>query len=321
MQNRPEKKSESCPASAAPLQIRRTAVCGMGALGLLFGGRIQENLGENSVTFLMDQERVNRHSRDTYTINGKTRSFPIREYSEGGPYDLVMLAVKYGAMREAARAIAPAVGPDTVLISVMNGIESEECLAGYYDRAHIIDSVALGMDAMRTGTALVYTKFGHLEIGAADSSQEESLARLTDFFDRAGIPYVASGDVRHTMWRKFMLNVGINQACTAYETGYGGVLSPGPIHDEMVDAMREVSKIAAKKGILLTEEDIQSCFTIAATLDPEAYPSMRQDAVAHRKTEVDMFAGRVIALGKEVGVPTPVNESYYRKIKAIEAAF
>lgn len=223
--------------------------------------------------------------------------------------------------REALREMEPAVGPDTVLVSVMNGIESEECLAERYDRAHIIASVALGMDAMRKGTALTYTKFGKLQIGALEASQRESLKRLTDFFDRAGVTYEVSEDVLHTMWNKFMLNVGLNQAITAHEADYGVILSPGPVHEEMLRAMREVSAIAEKRGIRLTEDDIRQDLQIAGTLDPKAYPSMRQDVLAGRKTEVDMFAGKVIELGKEYGIPTPVNEKYFRKIREIEKAF
>ncbi|MDD5921815.1 MAG: ketopantoate reductase family protein [Eubacteriales bacterium] len=318
-QRKPDERTPDAGGASAP--IVRTAICGMGALGMMYGGRIEDNLGPESVTYLMDPERAKRHRKDTYTINGEKRSFRISEYGECGVFDLVILAVKYGSMREAVREMEPAVRADTVLVSVMNGIESEACLAERYDRTHIITSVALGMDAMRKGTALTYTKFGKLQIGALESSQRESLKRLTDFFERAGVTYEVSEDVLHTMWNKFMLNVGLNQAITAYEADYSIVLSPGPVHEEMLRAMREVSSIAEKRGIRLTEEDIRRDLQIAGTLDPKAYPSMRQDVLAGRKTEVDMFAGKVIELGREYGIPTPVNEKYFRKIREIEKAF
>ena len=112
------------------------------------------------------------------------------------------------------------------------------------------------------------------------------------------------------MWRKFLLNVGINQACTVYETDYGHVTSPGPICEEMKEAMREVIRIASAEGITLTEDDIDNAIALEKTLKPDGYPSMRQDALAGRQTEVDLFAGTVIAMGKKYGIPTPVNEKY-----------
>ena len=99
------------------------------------------------------------------------------------------------------------------------------------------------------------------------------------------------------MWFKYLLNVGVNQACTVYETDYGHVTSPGPICEEMKEAMREVCRLAAVEGIELTEADIEAAIELEKTLKPDGYPSMRQDALAGRPTEVDLFAGTVIAMG------------------------
>ena len=83
--------------------------------------------------------------------------------------------------------------------------------------------------------------------------------------------------------------------------------------------MREVMRLAKAQGVQLTEEDLSECIRIEKTLCPESYPSMRQDMVTGRKTEVDMFAGTVIRLGKKYGIPTPVNEKYARMIHDMEA--
>ena len=130
------------------------------------------------------------------------------------------------------------------------------------------------------------------------------------YFAKAGLPHEVRDDIRRAMWFKFLLNVGVNQACTVYETDYGHVTSPGPICDEMKEAMREVCRLAAVEGIELTEADIEAAIELERTLKPDGYPSMRQDALAGRPTEVDLFAGTVIAMGQKYGIPTPVNEKY-----------
>lgn len=300
------------------MEIRRTAVFGMGALGMLFGSQIADHIGEDNVTFLMDHDRAVRHSEDHYVINGEERHLHIGDAALARPYDLVIVAVKYGALHDLIGEIRPAVDKNTVIISVLNGIISEDILAETYDRRRIIDCVAIGMDAMRDGTVLSFTKPGKLQVGMVNESQKEAYSALTEFLDRAKVPYEESSDIRRSMWKKFMLNVGINQACTVYETDYFHATTDGPILDEMKQAMEEVIAIADAEGVKLTDDDLQECIALERTLKPDGYPSMRQDAVAKRRTEVDLFAGTVIKLGRKHGIATPVNQRYYDAVKRME---
>ena len=303
------------------MEIKRTAVFGMGALGLLFGSQIAEADGGNAVTFLMNQERAKRHQQDRYSVNGIEKHFQIEAAEDAVPYDLVIVAVKYKDLEDVVEEMKPAVGPDTVIISVMNGISSEDILAQTYLRRNIIDCVAIGMDAMREGTALRYTKPGRLQIGVTEEKQKPAFQALVSFLERTGIPYEVCPDIRRSMWNKFMLNVGINQACTVYETDYAHATAPGPILDEMIGAMTEVIRIAEAEGVHLTQEDLNRCVELEKTLKPDGYPSMRQDAVAKRPTEVDMFAGTVIQLGEKHGIPTPVNRRYLDAVRRMEESW
>lgn len=299
-------------------EIRRTAIVGMGALGLMYARQITQQAGRESVTFLMDERRLQHHAGDVYTVNGQEQHFVMADAAKAEPFDLVIVAVKYGALAGVVREMARAVGPDTVIISVMNGISSERILAQRYERDHIIDCVAIGMDAMRQGTSLSYTRMGKLQIGVTSPAQQGSLDRLVRFFERVQMPHEVVPDIRYAMWNKFMLNVGINQACTVYATDYQHATDPGPICEEMREAMREVIALAQAQGIPLGEADLERAIAIEQTLKPDGYPSMRQDVVAGRRTEVEMFAGEVIAQGERLGIPTPVNRRYAQAIRAIE---
>ena len=280
--------------------IKTTAIYGLGALGMLFGSRLQQAFGSENVKFVMDSVRFARHKNDIYTINDEPFAFALQDASEvNAPSDLVIVAVKGPDLAAVVDQIAPSVGPDTIIISFMNGITSEDILASKYTRRHILDCIAIGMDAMRDGTQLHYTKCGKIQFGSRDNTQAEDVLAVERYFDTAGIPYEVS-----------LLNVGVNQACTVYETDYGHVTSPGPICDEMKEAMREVCRIAAAESITLTEDDINAAIELEKTLKPDGYPSMRQDALAGRPTEVDLFAGTVIEMGKKYGIPTPVNQKY-----------
>ena len=291
--------------------IKTTAVYGLGALGMLYGSMLQNTYGPENVKFVMDSPRYSRHKNDRYTINGEPFDFALLDAADvSGPSDLVIIAVKGPSLSEVVELAAPSIGPDTIVISLMNGITSEDILASKYSRPHSLDCIAIGMDAMRDGTSLSYTMCGKLQFGSRDGSQAEDVEAAARYFDKAGLPYEIRNDIRQAMWFKFMLNVGINQACTVYGTDYGHVTTPGPICEEMKEAMREVCRIAAAEGLCLTEDDIQAAIDLEKTLKPDGYPSMRQDALAGRPTEVDLFAGTVIAMGRKYGIPTPVNEKY-----------
>lgn len=303
------------------MEIKKTAIFGMGALGLLFGSQITSQAGDGAVTYLMDRDRLERHRDSRYLINGEEKHFHMEDAESAHPYDLVIVAVKYGALHDLIQEMRHAIGPDTIIISVMNGITSEDILAETYNRKNIIDCVAIGMDAMRTGCELNYTKPGRLQIGMTNENQQEPFTALVELFDRTGIPYEVCPDIRRNMWKKFMLNVGINQACTVYETDYYHATIEGPILEEMKQAMGEVITIAEAEGVNLTKADLEECVELERTLKPDGYPSMRQDAVAKRPTEVDMFAGTVIMLGSRHHIPTPVNQKYYDAIKKLERTY
>ena len=90
---------------------------------------------------------------------------------------------------------------------------------------------------------------------------------MTAFFDRAGIAYTVEDDILHRLWGKFMLNVGVNQTCMAYETTYSGTLVPGEAHDTMIGAMREVIRLARAEHVNLTEQDLDSYIVLPSLND------------------------------------------------------
>ena len=119
-----------------------------------------------------------------------------------------------------------------------------------------------------------------------------------------------------------MLNVGVNQTCHAYETTYAGVLKEGTEENRIfTGAMEEVIQLSQAVGINLSQEDAEYYKKVIATLKPDGVPSMRQDGMAKRKTEVEMFAGTVRRLAKEHGIATPVNDLLYDRIKSIEETY
>ena len=301
--------------------IRTTAIVGMGALGLMYGHHIAKHRGPEAVTYVMDEERLRRSENVKYSVNGETVTPARISPAEASPVDLLIVAVKYTGLTSALAVMAPCIDEHTIILSVMNGITSEDRIAGHFEREHMIYTVPQGMDAMKFGGELRYTQMGALHIGITDPSMQEDLDSVLHFFDEISMPYVHEKDILWRMWFKYMLNVGINQICMVYDTTYYGATHPGEAMDTMVAAMREVLAIAERKGINLTEADIQKCIEIEQTLDPDGTPSMGQDRINRKPSEVEMFAGTVIRMGEELGIPTPANEFLYRRVHEIEAEY
>ncbi|MBM6948181.1 ketopantoate reductase family protein [Mordavella massiliensis] len=302
--------------------IQKTAIIGMGALGLLYADIIASAKGPAGVSFVMDRERLEKYRGMVFDCNGQKKTFPMECCEDASPADLVIVAVKYNGLAAALDTMKNCVGKDTVILSVMNGISSEKIIGERYGHGRLIDTVAQGMDAMKFGSRLTYTKRGELRIGAEDESQEANLRLVAAYFDEIGMPYTVEKDILHRLWGKFMLNVGVNQTCMAYETNYGGALAEGSgANRTMLAAMREVIALANAEGIRLSEQDLDEYVDILKTLSPEGMPSMRQDAVSKRPTEVEMFAGTVIPMAGAHGIPVPANVFLYETIKKMEQAY
>lgn len=303
------------------MEIKNVSIIGMGALGLMYGALIEENNGKGTVTFIMDEDRIQRHKNDVYKVNEKEVSFNIKTPKEAGKADLAIFATKYSGLQEAVEMMEPVIGEDTIIISVLNGIISEEIIREKYGDEKLLYCLGEGMDSMREGSNLVYTRMGQLRFGAVKECQKSSVNALHDFFEKVSMPHKVDEDILHSLWGKFMLNVGVNQTCMVYETTYGAVTTVPEYRDKMLAAMDEVIEISKAEGINLTREDRDYYFGLLLKLNKDGYPSMRQDAVAKRKSEVDMFAGTVLELGKKHKIDTPVNKMYYERVKEIESSY
>ena len=212
-------------------------------------------------------------------------------------------------------------GEHTVILSVLNGISSEEMLEAYYDKGHVVHCIAQGMDAVKLGNKLTYAHEGELRIGTPDAKNGIYVNQAADMLKTAGIPYVIEEDILHRLWGKWMLNVGVNQVVMISEGTYETIQKPGKERDMMLAAMNEVQKLSELAGTGVTKEDLQSYVALVDTLNPQGMPSMRQDGLSHRYSEVDFFAGAVIEKAKSYGLDVPVNQKLYDTVKKMEASY
>lgn len=305
--------------------IENITLVGLGALGILFGNFFSRALGEKAVTFVANSQRRERYMKEGVTCNGNPCHFRFADPGDvpERPADLLLFAVKATALDQAIEDARNSVGGQTIILSLLNGITSEQAIAQRLGMGHVLGCVAQGMDAVRVRHDLTYAHQGVLVVGApaGDGVLQEALSRVTAFFDGIGLPYVEEKDILRRLYSKWMLNVGVNQVVMVCEGTYRTVQQEGKAREMMKAAMREAMLVARAEGVGVTQKDLDGYVALVDTLSPDGMPSMRQDGLARRRTEVESFAGTVIAKAARLGIDVPVNRELYARIRAMEAGF
>lgn len=298
------------------MKIQTIDIVGLGALGVMYADFFTKKLGKERVRVLADKGRIERYQTEKVTFNGEVCDFNYCDAArERRPAELILFAVKYGALEQAMEEVSHLVGENTILLSALNGIRSEEDLGRKFGGEKVVHCIAQKMAAMKEGNAAVCTNPGELALGVLNGGREENLDAVKTFFDETGFTYSCPADMRHAMWGKLLCNVGVNQTLALCEGTYRDVQQKGEAREMMKAAMRETILVANAEGVDLTEKDLEAWVAVIDGLNPDGEPSMRQDSKAGRKTEVVLFAGTVCELGKKHCIATPVNDIFMEKIK------
>ena len=299
-------------------KIKTVSLIGLGAVGAAYGSKLHDVL-KDSLQVVASNERIQRYENKGIVVNGQDYHFHyITPETKSEQADLVIFAVKNADLSQAIQDVQHHIGPDTIILSLLNGISSEGEIESACENQPILYSVCVKIDAVRQQNETNFSTLGWIEYGEKNNSKSENVLAVQELFERVGIPYKISEDILHSMWWKFMVNVGINQTSSVLKAPYKVFQSVPSAYEWAESTMREVVALSQKVGANLTEEDVASFRPILLNMSPDGKTSMLQDVEAGRKTEVEYFAGTVIELGKKYGIPTPINEQLYKIIHIME---
>lgn len=300
-------------------EIRKVVVIGTGAIGAAYASRIYD-MNSECLKVVADKARIERYSRNGFFINDKRYDFNYVEPNQPTePADLVVIAVKFHNLNQAIKNIKNFVGSNTIIISLLNGISSEELVGKEFGMNRILYAICVGIDAVRNNNKIKFSRLGEIVFGEENNkSYSDKVVVVKNFFDQAQIPYEIPEDMIRELWWKFMVNVGVNQTSAILGASYGVFQNIEEAYDLMISAMKEVMDIAQNLGINLNEDDLIQWCNVLKNLSKEGKTSMLQDIEAGRKTEVEIFAGTVCELGEKYGVPTPVNRTLFNMIRTLE---
>lgn len=302
--------------------ISSVYISGLGAVGCTYASKIYE-MNPDCIKVVASKERIERYKKSGVMINGKPYFFNyINPEEHKEPADLIIIAVKQHQLMQSIEDIRNFVGHKTIIISLLNGIVSEEIIAKEFGEDKILYSMCVGLDAVRKGTSTSFTTCGKIVFGDKENHTHSSnVIAVKEFLDRAKIQYLIPEDMIEQLWWKFMVNVGINQISAILRAPYGVFQNITQAKELMEKAALEVVTLASAVGINLKAKDIDEFTKIMQKLSPEGKTSMLQDVEAGRKTEVEIFAGTVIELGRKYSIATPVNDMLFNMIRTLEQMY
>ncbi len=309
----------------------KIAVLGAGALGCAMGSCLSESGHE---VWLINRradhvEAMNKHGLSV-RVNGIDRYTPVKAAlnaadiaAQIGTVDLLVVLVKSFHTREAITSSTSIVGPDTVVLSLQNGLGHEDVLAEVVGRDKVLaGKTYAGGVMLGPGRIIRGTEGKETYIGELDGRMTDRVQRVAEVFNAAGLITHISDNIMGTMWEKLLVNVATGALSGITHLAYGDLYQVPEIKACALAAVQEAMDVAHASGIRLSVNDPeQPWIKAAAGLPPEFKASMLQSLEKGSITEVDYVNGSVVRWGQKCGVPTPVNSTLVACLKGIERRF
>lgn len=296
-------------------EIENVALIGLGAVGTVLATRLNDRL-PGGFTVMAAAERRERLRKQGVVFNGKRYDFVFTD--PGRPQDLILIATKAEALGEVLDTVAPCVGPETSILSLLNGIDSERTIAERVGAEHVLFSYFLGHPSLRIGNRVSHDGTFRIYFGEADNrTRSERVERIRRLFDRTGIPYEIPPDMIAALWQKFVINIGCNQTTALLRRPYGHLQKNAEAMTLAVRMMEEAATVAAAIGIPQSDKMVDYAVEVIRSMNPEGKSSMLQDVEAGRPTEIDIFAGALCRLAASLPCPVPYNRAALQILSAL----
>ena len=299
-------------------EIKKVLICGLGAIGSIYAVKILQN-NKADLGVLVDKARLSRYKSEPLNFNGKEYLFKYITPEENFSADLIIIATKNNSLRHVLTEINNFVGENTIILSLLNGLKSEDIIAETFGKDKVLYSYYIGHTSTRTGRNVIHDDVYKTVFGENDNTlPSQNVMAVKNFFEQSNIKYEIPVDMEYSRWWKFLVNVGYNQASAVLNASYGDFQSSERVNNIAINLMKEAVEVAKAYGVKNTQNLIPEVLECIKTMLPQTRTSMLQDVDARRETEVDVFAGYVSELGKKYNIATPYNDMFLEIIKAID---
>ena len=297
---------------------KKVALIGAGAVGSYVIMGLYDKPGVDLMV-IAERDRAKRLSNDGLIINSKQYHPRVVSPSEAGAEepDYLVVALKYGALVSSLEDIAAAVSGKTAVVSLMNGVDSEEIISKKVGREHVLHAF-IKISSTKIGNKISFplpderTGIFVGEVYSVDSLGQVRAEAFRSLFDKTPVMCHVREDILCGIWEKFAINMSRNLPQAVLGVGVGAYTDSSYVADIGTKLRSEVKMLAAAKGINISDD-----YLTAPSTKNQRYSTL-QDLDAGRETEIEMFSGAVIRMAAELGLKCPYNEIIYDLIKALE---
>jgi 2-dehydropantoate 2-reductase len=289
----------------------RILVLGAGAVGGYFGALLAR--GGHAVTFVARGENLRALRRDGIVVHLGAETMRVAPVQAVGDPDeapapeLVIVCVKSYDTPTAAAALRPVVGPETIVLSLQNGIENEDVLArGLHLPPLMVALTRIGVELTAPAT-IAYSGRGTIVFGEPDGRDSVRARRVAEAFAAAAVPHQLRPDILVPAWEKLAWNAGFNAVTTLTQATVAEVLAIPAARALVVEAMEEVDAVATALGVPVRRDRTEAVLADSVAGLPDFATSMLQDLRRGRRLEHDALNGAVVRAAARASVEVPVN--------------
>lgn len=298
----------------------RIAIMAAGAVGGYFGARLAD--AGHDVSFIARGKHLEAIRKNGLKIESTFGNLHLKTVKATddpksiGPVDIVMFAVKLWDTEKTGEQSRPLVGPDTRVVTLQNGVDSVERLAPIIGADQVVGGTTHVVTVMLEPGVIRHTsKFATFRCGFTDNRKDAKLQAFVDASKSAGIDAILSDDIQRDRWQKFVLLTGTSGATASMRSTLGPITGDPDTRAFFRKIMEETFAIARAKGVALPADYVDQQMAFADAAVPTMKASQYNDLEAGNRLELDWLAGKVVSLGRELGVPTPANEAVYAILK------
>lgn len=285
-----------------------------GAVSLVARGKRRESLLQNGLT--LHSDLYGEFTVQSGTVVETPADLPVQ--------DTVLVCVKNGALESVAQQMVPIVGPDTIVLPVMNGVTAGDVLRRNLKTGIVLDSVIYTVSSTGKDFSVTQTgSFTHLFAGAPSGDQkgQESAAWLTGILKDAGIDCRLTENIQREIWNKYVLNCAYNVVTARWGITIGAVKTDPKLMEDCRSLMAEARSVALARGVDLAEDLVDRLLRRIRNTDNSASSSLSRDFAAGHEGEMEVFCGDVLRMAGEKNVPVPVTKAYYEGLRKIASSF
>lgn len=302
----------------------KVVVIGAGAVGCYFGGMLAR-AGETDVVFVArSPQQIEALNQNGLTIN--SRNFQERidvnataDMSVVSTADFVLLCVKTTGTETACQSFAPHLSPDALIMSMQNGVDSDERMRSVLSGDIASSVVYIGAE-MTAPNTVQHNGRGDLVVGSFQPNAQIAgkLETLAALFERGDVPCVLTDNIKGELWIKLITNCAYNAVSALSRTAYGKMVEENSVRALMEKIVEESLAVARADNVNIDEENLMPrVFKIGEAM-PAAFSSTAQDIERGRNTEIDSLNGYIARLGAKLGVSTPINQTLHTLVKQLE---